>query len=510
MHTGRRALGSRIATVLLTASMLCLLSVPLLGGSTASAQNGPLGYWLVASDGGVFSCGGATFYGSAGDIALNRPVVGMAATPDGHGYWLVASDGGIFTYGDAGFFGSAGAIPLNRPIVGMAATPDGRGYWLVASDGGIFTYGDAGFYGSTGAMVLNRPIVGMAATPDGHGYWLVASDGGIFTFGDAAFHGSTGSLVLNRPIVGMASTLSGHGYWLVASDGGIFTFGDAPFYGSTGSLVLNRPVVGMSATPDGGGYWLVASDGGIFTFGDAPFRGSTGFMALNRPVVGMASAPGGDMSTCGTPFPSGSTGYDISWPQCGPPVSLPPPAPVAIVGADGGSAFQHNRCLAAEWPWAGPGGNLYMNINWDGVSGSPGPAYNYGFAAQDAVGYAASQGASAKVWWIDVETANTWSANQSVNAATIQGAINGLRASGVTPGVYGTYYQWNLITGGYQAGVPQWVAGAGSLPETVPWCVPGAHTGNGDPVSFDGGPVWLIQYGYFNVPPHPFDEDYAC
>jgi hypothetical protein len=30
----------------------------------------------------------------------------MAASPDGHGYWLVASDGGIFTFGDAGFYGS--------------------------------------------------------------------------------------------------------------------------------------------------------------------------------------------------------------------------------------------------------------------------------------------------------------------------------------------------------------------------------------------------------------------
>ena len=27
---------------------------------------------------------------------LNQPVVGMAATPDGKGYWLVASDGGVF------------------------------------------------------------------------------------------------------------------------------------------------------------------------------------------------------------------------------------------------------------------------------------------------------------------------------------------------------------------------------------------------------------------------------
>ncbi|MHB1786444.1 MAG: hypothetical protein ACYCS7_09885, partial [Acidimicrobiales bacterium] len=41
------------------------------------------GYHLVASDGGIFSFGDAAFYGSTGNIALDRPVVGMAATPDG-------------------------------------------------------------------------------------------------------------------------------------------------------------------------------------------------------------------------------------------------------------------------------------------------------------------------------------------------------------------------------------------------------------------------------------------
>ncbi len=81
------------------------------------------------------------------------------------GYFLAASDGGIFTFGDAAFHGSAGAIALNKPIVGLAATPDGGGYWLVASDGGIFSYGDAAFHGSTGAIALNKPIVGMASTP---------------------------------------------------------------------------------------------------------------------------------------------------------------------------------------------------------------------------------------------------------------------------------------------------------------------------------------------------------
>ena len=175
-------------------------------------------------------------------MPLNKPIVGIAATPDGNGYWLVASDGGVFAFGDAAFYGSTGRLPLNKPDRGhrrhprrQAATgwwpptagsspsatppstapraasrstspswaspptPDGKGYWLVASDGGIFAFGDAGFYGSTGRLPLNKPIVGIAATPDGNGYWLVASDGGIFAFGDAGFYGSAGGTPLNKP-----------------------------------------------------------------------------------------------------------------------------------------------------------------------------------------------------------------------------------------------------------------------------------------------------------------------
>jgi hypothetical protein len=128
-------------------------------GSSGSCN----GYRFVASDGGIFDFGSATFEGSTGNLALKAPIVGMATTPDGNGYWLVASDGGIFTFGDAGYYGSTGAIHLNEPIVGMAATPDGAGYWLVASDGGIFTFGDAPFLGSTGGQVLNKPIGAMAA-----------------------------------------------------------------------------------------------------------------------------------------------------------------------------------------------------------------------------------------------------------------------------------------------------------------------------------------------------------
>ncbi|MGQ0520683.1 MAG: hypothetical protein ACT4PX_05995, partial [Actinomycetota bacterium] len=64
------------------------------------------------------------------------------------GYWLVASDGGIFAFGDARFLGSTGAIKLNQPIVAMAVSATGLGYRFVASDGGVFCFGDARFLGS--------------------------------------------------------------------------------------------------------------------------------------------------------------------------------------------------------------------------------------------------------------------------------------------------------------------------------------------------------------------------
>ena len=258
------------------------------GHGNGQAHSTGRGYWLVASDGGVFSFGDASFYGSTSNLTLNRGIVGLAATPDGQGYWLVASDGGVFSFGDASFYGSTGGMKLHKPIVGLAATPDGQGYWLVASDGGVFSFGDASFYGSTGGMKLHKPIVGLTATPDGRGYWLVASDGGVFSFGDASFYGSTSNLTLNRGIVGLTATPDGRGYWLVASDGGVFSFGDASFYGSTSNLTLNRGIVGLAATPAGQGYWLVASDGGVFSFGDASFYGSTGGMKLHKPIVGTA------------------------------------------------------------------------------------------------------------------------------------------------------------------------------------------------------------------------------
>ena len=172
-------------------------------GGCGGIEVAPMGYHLVASDGGVFSFGAAGYYGSMGGKPLDMPIVGMSPTPDGGGYWLVAADGGVFTFGDASYYGSMGGKPLAMPIVGMAAMPDGAGYWLVAKDGGVFSFGDAGYYGSMGGKPLAMPIVGMAATPGGRGYWLAASGGGVFALGDAPFRGATPGGPSSAPVVGV-------------------------------------------------------------------------------------------------------------------------------------------------------------------------------------------------------------------------------------------------------------------------------------------------------------------
>ncbi|MGH9069078.1 MAG: hypothetical protein ACRD0J_16570 [Acidimicrobiales bacterium] len=250
-------------------SNTCMTHLPsgtVVGG--ASTPGG--GYVEVDSAGDVAVFGSAKCYGSLTGVHLNAPIVGMTMDPATGGYWLVASDGGVFSF-NAAFHGSAGNIPLAAPVVGIASTADGGGYTLAAKDGGVFTYGDAAFHGSAGNIPLVAPVVGISADQATGGYWLVASDGGVFSYG-APFHGSAGAINLAKPVVGMKSVSKGTGYRLVASDGGVFDYGSATFHGSAGNINLAQPVVGI-INHKASGYWLVASDGGIFSY-NAPFYGS--------------------------------------------------------------------------------------------------------------------------------------------------------------------------------------------------------------------------------------------
>jgi hypothetical protein len=168
-------------------------------------------------------------------------------------------------------------------------------------------------------------------------------------------------------------------------------------------------------------------------------------------------------------------GVDVSYPQCGKP--LPTGQAFAIVGVNGGTPVTTNPCLATQLSWAAgsTGGTvhddvqLYVNTanpagagSWpqsgsnrygvcDGSNSRP-CAYQYGW--ERALDDATIRGISSPaqyMWWLDVETANSWDYTDgggTRNAAVLEGMteyFTSIGARGV--GLYSTRHQWGLIVG---------------------------------------------------------------
>jgi hypothetical protein len=210
-------------------------------------------------------------------------------------------------------------------------------------------------------------------------------------------------------------------------------------------------------------------------------------------------------------YAAGSTGVDISYPNCAATI---PRVSFGIVGVTGGLVYSHNSCLKAQ---AAKFANLslYMNTGLNASSSSQYytaaqvgcngdvycAAYNYGAsAAKDALNYAASQGVTSSKWWLDVETSNTWSTDPLQNQKSLQGAFDALSASGATTvGVYSTTAQWQAITGSWQNNWPGWGATTWtSANQASKYC-----TGH----QFTGGPSLLMQY---QEKRSKLDQDVAC
>ncbi len=289
---------SRLRRMAVAIGAIVALTAPLYG-SVASATSTPCGYWLVGSDGGIFTFGQAAFYGSTGSLKLQRPVVGISPATPGTGftgYWMVASDGGVFAF-NTGFFGSlpglgfnpAGSgLPhsLNAPIVGMVPSTTGHGYFMVGSDGGVFAFGDAHFAGSCpGIGGCAGSAVAVVPDGSGNGYWVVTSTGSVYGFGDAAYHGGPG--VQSSPITSAAATPSGLGYYVLDANGQVFPYGDAKALGSVpaGAAGGSDPAAAVFVTDDGLGYWVVTADGKVYPFGDAPNEGDMSGTALNGQII---------------------------------------------------------------------------------------------------------------------------------------------------------------------------------------------------------------------------------
>jgi hypothetical protein len=233
------------------------LQRPIVGITPTSDRSG---YWLVASDGGIFAFGDAGFHGSipgaglhpAGSglaHSLNAPIVGMVPSSDGAGYFMVASDGGVFAFGDARFAGSCPGIGGCQGTA-VAVMPDatGNGYWVVTSSGSVYPFGDAANYGQPGPR--GPSITSAVATPNGRGYWILNSAGNVFAYGDAAFLGSppAGSAGGLNPASAIFATSDGGGYWVVTAVGKVSAFGDAPNNGDMSSTHLNGSIVAASGS----------------------------------------------------------------------------------------------------------------------------------------------------------------------------------------------------------------------------------------------------------------------
>jgi major membrane immunogen (membrane-anchored lipoprotein)/ribosomal protein L21E len=243
----------------------------------------------------------------------------------------------------------------------------------------------------------------------------------------------------------------------------------------------------------------------------------------------------------GAPLSPTSTGYDISFPQCG--YAYPSAPGFGVVGVNGGKPFTTNKCLASELTWAKGAANqqpaFYVNTanggpdngNWPSSQQTPDVcagansvpcSYDYGWNAAKYDFAAAltaestdgatspNQSAISSPWWLDVETGNAWEVKSNFygptaaayanDKAMIEGEIASLASAGATNvGVYSTSQQWRAITDASTTNfptVPAWIPGFGSVAAAEAGCAT---------ASFTAGRVALIQYGSGS-----YDGDYNC
>jgi hypothetical protein len=261
--------------------------------------------------------------------------------------------------------------------------------------------------------------------------------------------------------------------------------------------------------------------------------------ALAAAGVGLA-LPAGAASA--EPAPAG--GNDVSHPQCD--IPLPTGQAWGVVGVNGGLATTANPCLAAQlsWAWTSTGevagqprAQVYLNTanpgeirdevsTWPSTGMTPYGAcaggndtacsWEYGWERAEHsvtaffVPGALSAGVDSLpadyVWWLDVETENTWQSGspgaQARNRAALEGMTAYLQVQGGQVGLYSTGKQWKAIAGDVDEGsilyrLTSWLAGAST--------VPGARKACSRPPLVAGGAVRQTQYVSDGL-----DHDISC
>ena len=245
-------------------------------------------------------------------------------------------------------------------------------------------------------------------------------------------------------------------------------------------------------------------------------------------IVGLTGGLANDLNPCFGPttsYPS-YTSSELYWAVASSVGGTSQPKASLYVNTDDpGNVY--NGAVISDWPTSGstPDGSCTTTTvtltsgTYTVGANSDACAWQFGFnmATQDAdwltsaatsinnqtppVTVAATAGSYP--WWLDVETANTWQSDTTMNVADLQGMIAGLQSSGATTvGAYSTTLQWTTITGGTSSAsgslyqIPAWIPGARNLS--------GAQS-NCSQASFAGGTVAVTQWFGRSI-----DGDYAC
>jgi hypothetical protein len=222
-----------------------------------------------------------------------------------------------------------------------------------------------------------------------------------------------------------------------------------------------------------------------------------------------------------------TVGYDVSYPQCR--TDLPRERAFAVVGVNGGLSTRANPCLREQliWAWNSSGGvegqpraQVYLNTanpgqlldqvtTWPERGSTPygscdgtntaACSWQYGWerAQNSVVSFFTPAARAARVdsqpsryvWWLDVETVNTWQFGSAQafenNRATLEGMTEYLLDRDAQVGIYSTHEQWSQIVGAVGktsvlAGLDNWLAGSVTAREAAEACaedplVPGSQ-----------------------------------
>jgi hypothetical protein len=191
-------------------------------------------------------------------------------------------------------------------------------------------------------------------------------------------------------------------------------------------------------------------------------------------------------------------GYDVSHPQCG--SQLPAGGGFGIVGVTGGRLLSSNRCASEQFAWAAAkrGKAVYVNTGFPG-QGDP-VAYGRRVIADAISREHAAGSAGTTMWWLDVETVNTWAGTQQQNATVLDAMAARLQELGARVGIYSTPDMWGEIVGPWAPGLPVWYAtGPGTAAEAAAACSSG----------FAGSPTAIVQW-VAQTPNGALDHDLIC